>query len=307
MKVDMDSLNYHHLRYFREVAREGNLTRAAQRANLSQSAMSAQIKLLEERLGHALFERVGRRLELTEVGRIALDHAERIFGAGEELLATLERANAAAPPLRVGARSTLSRNFQLRFLRPILRAQTLGVILRSGDAPTLLADLKALALDVVLTTEPPSGQAGVFVSHRIAEQPAALHGAPDRVAGSTLEELLAREPLILPTEPSIRAPFESVLARLGLAPRIAAEVDDMAMVRLLAREHIGLALAPSVVFADEIRAGLLSAAPFDLGVAETFFAVTVKRSYPHPQLERLLAAADTPSSPVSADAPEAPL
>lgn len=128
----MDTLNYHHLRYFREVAHEGNLTRVAERLNLSQSALSTQIKQLEGRLGHALFDRAGRQLTLTEVGRIALDHADRIFGTGEELIATLRRSSDARPPLRVGAQPTLSRNFQLQFLRPIIRAGDTGVILRSG-------------------------------------------------------------------------------------------------------------------------------------------------------------------------------
>ena len=112
-------LNYHHLRYFREVALEGHLSQAASRLNVSQSALSTQIRQLEDRLGHPLFERVGRRLELTEVGRIALDHADRIFATGRELLATLEQAGEAIPPLRVGASSTLSRNFQIRFLAPL--------------------------------------------------------------------------------------------------------------------------------------------------------------------------------------------
>ena len=82
-------LNYHHLRYFWAVAHEGNLTRTAQRLNLSQSALSVQIKQLEDRLGHALFERRGRQLHLTEAGRIALDHADAIFSTGQELVATL--------------------------------------------------------------------------------------------------------------------------------------------------------------------------------------------------------------------------
>ena len=103
----MDRLNYHHLRYFREVAREGHLTRAAERLNLSQSALSAQIRQLEDRLGHALFARRGRQLFLNEAGRIALDHAERIFGAGEELLSVLGDGAGRARPLRIGALSTL--------------------------------------------------------------------------------------------------------------------------------------------------------------------------------------------------------
>ncbi len=161
----MDTLNYHHLRYFREVAHEGNLTRAADRLNLSQSALSTQIRQLEDRLGHPLFDRVGRQLKLTEVGRIALDHADRIFGTGEELIATLQRSSAARPPLRVGALSTLSRNFQLQFLSPIIKAGDIGIILRSGGAAELFEALKSLALDVVLTTEPPhAGQGADFTA-----------------------------------------------------------------------------------------------------------------------------------------------
>jgi LysR family transcriptional activator of nhaA len=285
----MDQLNYHHLRYFREVATEGNLSRAAQRLNVSQSALSMQIRNLEERLGHALFERVGRKLVLTEVGHIALDHADRIFTAGEELLATLSQDRTALPPLRVGALSTLSRNFQMAFLRPLLATGKAGIVLRSGNTTTLLDDLTSLALDVVLTTEPPQAEQGSqFASQRIAEQQVALHGTPDRLKHASLKALLRNEPVILPTDSAIRAGFESLIGKLGISPRIAALVDDMAMVRLLAREGAGLAVAPPVVVADEISSGLLQTAPFPLGIVEPFYAVTVARKYPHPMLAELL-------------------
>lgn len=285
----MDSLNYHHLRYFREVAHDGNLTRTAERVNLAQSALSSQIRTLEERLGHRLFERAGRRLELTEVGRIVLDHADRIFRTGEELVATLDRTGSALPPLRVGALSTLSRNFQLNFLKPLLATRTVDVILKSGSAAVLLDALKALALDVVLTTEPPSSLlGGDFTAHRIAEQSVGIHGTPGRLRHGTLAELLENEPLIVPTESSIRTGFESLVARLGVTPRIAADVDDMAMVRLLAREDMGLAIAPAVVLADEIASGLLQTAAFDLNIVESFYAVTVRRDFPHPVIADLL-------------------
>src|SRR6185437_10587198 len=99
----MPLLNYNHLRYFWAVAHDGNLTRTAERLNLTQSALSVQIRKLEEQLGHALFERRSRQLHLTEAGRIALDHADAIFSAGEELLGTLRHAGAARQALRVGA------------------------------------------------------------------------------------------------------------------------------------------------------------------------------------------------------------
>lgn len=289
----MADLNYHHLRYFREVAHEGNLTRAAERLNLSQSALSTQIKLLEDRLGTLLFDRIGRQMVLTEAGRIALDHADRIFGTGQELLATLKRTTSSRAPLRVGALSTLSRNFQLKFLRPVLRDQKVDLILKSGSEAMLLDDLKSLALDVVLLTEPPRRDIGAeFKALRIAEQPVAIHGHPRRLHHESLRALLANEPVILPTDSSIRTGFEALVAALGITPRIIADVDDMAMVRLLAREDAGLAIAPSVVLADEIASGLLASSTFDLDIVETFYAVTVARNFPHPELARLLGEAD---------------
>ncbi|WP_341873566.1 LysR family transcriptional regulator [Roseibium denhamense] len=244
---------------------------------------------METRLGHALFERSGRQLHLTEVGRIVLDYADRIFGTGEDLVATLKRSHQSAPPLRVGAQSTLSRNFQLRFLKPVLETDGLDLILKSGSAAVLLTALKSLALDVVLTTDPPGSEvAGDFTAHRLAEQTVGLHGAENRLAYDTLAELIASEPLIVPTESSIRTGFDSLVSRLGVRPHIIADVDDMAMVRLLARSGIGVAIAPSVVLADEIASGRLHSAPFDLQIFETFYAVTVERSFPHPVLQELL-------------------
>ncbi|MDF1727575.1 MAG: LysR family transcriptional regulator [Sulfitobacter sp.] len=285
----MNDLNYHHLQYFRAVAHEGNLTRAAARMNLSQSALSTQIRLLEDRLGYPLFDRVGRRLELTEVGRIALDHADRIFGTGEELLEVLKGRGRAGAPLRVGAASTLSRNFQLRFLQPVLGAGDLDLQLASGLTESLLDQLSDLALDVVLTTEPPArARERGFVAHPISREGVAIHGLAPLKSYPSLAALLSDAPLILPTETAIRRAFDNLVARLGLRPRIAAEVDDMAMVRLLVREGTGLAIAPSIVFRDEIAAGLIAVSPLDLGIEEQFFAVTVQRTFPHPRLAELI-------------------
>jgi len=286
----INRLNYHHLRYFREVAREGNLGRAAERLNVAQSALSVQIRQLEDRLGYPLFDRVGRTLVLTEAGRIALRHADSIFATGDALLATLQQSSDARPPLRVGALSTLSRNFQMQFLQPLLALEGYSLSLKSGNTATLLQDLATLALDVVLTTQIPHTSAETpFAAQRIATQPVHLHGVPARLNHATLEGLLTHEPLIMPTDTVIRTAFESLIARLGITPQIAADVDDMAMVRLLARAGVGVALTPSVVVADEIANGTLQTAPFDLGIAEPFFAVTLPRDFPHPALQDLLA------------------
>lgn len=282
-------LNYHHLRYFHAVAHDGNLTRAAERLNVSQSALSTQIRQLEDRLGHALFERVGRRLELTEVGRITLDHADRIFETGNDLLATIRGAGR-VPPLRIGAVSTLSRNFQMQFLQPVLNNPDVEIILRSGSEAELLDGLATLNLDVLLSTEPPRLSAGPdFIAHKLAEQPVGLHAKPELLAYKSLRDVLASEPVILPTEPNLRAGFISLADSLGVKPHIAADVDDMAMVRLLARAGAGVAVVPAVVVQDELSAGRLATAPFNLKMTEKFFAITRRRSFPHPLLADLIA------------------
>lgn len=283
-------LNYHHLRYFREVAREGHLTRAAERLRVSQSALSAQVRQLEDRLGHALFERVGRRLVLTEAGRVALDHADVIFAAGEELVATLGReGDGPRPPLRVGALATLSRNFMASLLRPVL-SEGVRVELRSGTAAELVQRLDALALDAIVLNGPPPGEPDGRVSHRLAEQGASLIGTPALVGdGADAETLLRERPLIVPAADSgIRVGLDALLARLAIRPSIVAEADDMAMLRLLAREGAGLAVIPAVVVRDELASGALVEVGSLPGITETFYAVTRERRFPNPATALLL-------------------
>ncbi|WP_187428108.1 Transcriptional activator protein NhaR [Roseobacter fucihabitans] len=287
----MSEFNYHHLRYFWAVAHDGNLTRTAERLNLSQSAVSVQIKQLETHLGHALFERRGRQLVLTEAGRIALDHADAIFAAGRELIGTLQQKGRSRQAIRIGALATLSRNFQMEFLRPILNRPDVEVILRSGTSTDLLQGLELLNLDVVLINQPPAQDAMTsFVSHRLSEQPVSLVGTPDRLDPHlSVSDLLTTQPVILPTaDTGIRIGFDAWTDRLGIRPQIAAEVDDMAMMRLLARASVGLAVLPPIVVQDELTNGSLVEAERLPGIGETFFAVTMTRRFPNPFLTELL-------------------
>lgn len=291
----MSELNYHHLRYFRAVAHDGNLTRTAERLNLSQSALSIQIKQLEERLGHSLFERRGRQLYLTEAGRIALDHADTIFSAGEELVETLKETGRTRRAIRIGALATLSRNFQMEFLRPILGRSDVDMILRSGSTSELLGALEALNLDIVLLNQAPMADSVTpFIAQHVYQQRVSLIGKPSYgKPGAKLAELLTEHPVILPTlESGVRSQFEALVARLGITPQIAAEVDDMAMMRLLAREGAGLAVLPPIVVKGELEAGTL--VEFDAlpGMIESFYAVTVKRRFPNPLIRPLLEASE---------------
>lgn len=290
----MAELNYHHLRYFRAVAHEGNLTRTAERLNLSQSALSVQIKRLEERLGHDLFERRGRQLHLTEAGRLVLDYADNIFAAGEEMLGAIRQTTNIRKPVRIGAMATLSRNFQIAFLKPLLGRADVDIILRSGTTAELLRALEVLNLDVVLLNQPPASERVTpFISHRLSEQTVSLIGRGDRFeAGGSVEELLATNPVIVPTSDSgIRTGFDALVDRLSLRPRIAAEVDDMAMLRLLARQGVGLAVIPPIVVRDELDSGFLVELQNLPQITESFYAVTLERKFPNP-LVRILLEAD---------------
>ncbi|WP_425037991.1 LysR family transcriptional regulator [Primorskyibacter sp. S187A] len=287
----MSEFNYHHLRYFWAVAHEGNLTRTAERLNLSQSAVSTQIKQLEAYLGHALFERRGRQLVLTEAGRIALDHADAIFSTGQELLSTLQDKGRTRQAIRIGSLATLSRNFQMEFLRPILGRQDVEIVMRSGTSADLLTALQSLNLDVVLINQPPARDAvTAFVSHRLFEQPVSLVGTPERVAETRdVVALLSSQPVILPVaDTGIRIGFDAWTHSLGLRPQIAAEVDDMAMMRLLAREGVGLAVLPPIVVQDELSNGRLIEVDRMPNIGETFYAVTISRRFPNPILADLL-------------------
>ncbi|MGK9286702.1 LysR family transcriptional regulator [Sinorhizobium meliloti] len=287
----MAELNYNHLRYFWHVARQGNLTRTAEKLAVSQSALSTQIRTLEERLGHPLFERAGRQLVLTEAGRIALDHANAIFAMGDDLVATLRSETGRRRLLRVGALATLSRNFQIEFLRPCLGRSDLEIILTSGSLPELEGLLRRLDLDVVLCNEPPQGSAGIVV-HRLAQQTISLFAAPSLGAVSSAAEALVSWPVILPTRgSSIRSEFDALCQRLGVEPIVVAEVDDMAMLRLMAREAIGVAPLPPIVVRDELQACVLREIVPLQGISETFLALTVERQFPNRIVDELISSA----------------
>jgi len=288
----MASLNFNHLRYFWAVAHAGNLTRAAEQMNLSQSALSVQIQKLEHQVGHALFDRVGRRLVLTEAGQIALDYADTVFQAGDELMSTLQgRPAASRQVLRVGALTTLSRNFQLEFLRPLVGRADIELIVRSGVTRDLLAQLEAHALDVVLSNSAAQRDAHrTFRNHLLDQQPVSLVGRPRPDAGPfRFPDDLRRTPILLPSlDSDIRVAFDQVLDLAGIRPIILAEVDDMAMLRLLARESDGVTLVPPIVVRDELDTGVLVEHCRVPQLAEGFYAIAPNRRFPNPLLGELL-------------------
>lgn len=291
----MTQLNFHHLRYFWSVAREGNLTRAARQLHVSQSAISAQIKQLETDLGHQLFHRTGRTLTLTEAGQVALGYADGIFSAGNELIEVLrEGRREERQVLRIGAVATASRNFQENFIRPVLDRDDVELVLVSGSLPELLSRLRLHSIDLVLCNQRVHASASdPWRCRRIARQPVSLVGRPD-TAPFHFPDDLVRVPLLLPgRDNEMRTTFDSRCEQLGIRYRLRAEVDDMALLRLLARDTASAALMPTVVAQDELSSGRLIELAVVPDLYENFYGVTIQRRYAPPLIAELLARSDT--------------
>lgn len=291
-------LNYHHLRYFWAIAHENSLTRAAAKLNVAQSALSIQLKQLEDSLGHPLFVRKNRSLVLTEAGQIALQHADSIFRTGEELLDTLQhRSRKTRQVLRVGAVATLSRNFQWEFLKPLRNRRDVELVLRSGGVRDLVSQLRNHEVDLVLMNQALRRDAETgFHTHLLAEQEVVLVGRPaasgrekGRPAAFHFPEDFRKVQVILPSlESDIRAGFDLVMDQAGIRPTIAAEVDDMAMLRVLALRIPAMAVVPKVVVQDELRSGALVERYRFPTLRERFYAVTPSRTFPNPLVKELL-------------------
>lgn len=291
MTLPVARLNYHHLHSFWAVAKDGQLVRAAQHLRVAPSALSTQVRLLEEELGQELFVRQGRRLVLTEAGQLTLAYADTIFATGQELVATLrDGRRSERRVLRVGAVATLSRNFQLSLLGPIVRDPEVGLVLSSGSLGELLSGLRAHALDLVLSNDRgPDDAETPWRIRRIARQPVCLVGPP-RARPFVFPDDLVDVRLAVPGRASaVRRAFDVLCEQYGLRPTLAAEVDDMAMLRLLARDSGAVALVPEVVVRDELAAGSLAMYAAVPDLHEEFYAIAMTRQYQHPTVRALLA------------------
>jgi LysR family transcriptional activator of nhaA len=307
--MQLDQFNFHHLFYFWRVAKIGHLTRAAQDMHLSQSALSAQIRQLEDRLGEPLFERQGRRLVLTATGQMVLSYAENIFGLGQEMLGRLQGRVEGMTRLRVGSVATLSRNYQQQWIRPLLADAGVVLTLESGLLEDLLDRLARHQLDVVLANEPVSTNPDRPVHCRfLGSQAISLVGPAAAWAGRSLrlpEDLDGLEVALPGPRHALRAQFDALCLAADVRPRLRAEVDDMAMLRLIARDSGWLTVLPEVVVQDELRNGVLVRVGQSTRLEEHFYAITTPHRHRLERLEQLLAASGPEVTPSGFSASEA--
>jgi len=286
-------LNYHHLRHFWMIARHHSVTRAAEALHISQSTLSEQLRELEEWLGQPLFERRGRGLHLTEAGRVALQHAETIFETGRELLARLRQSGKAAERvLRIGAIGPLSKNLQYDFIQPLLADRRTRLVVVAGPLDELVRQLREHRLDLVLSNIPlrADQERNVF-NHLLGEVPVFLVGARrPRGPRPRFPHFLAGEPLFLPSHQShVRTDFDLLLAEAGVEPDVHAEVDDMALLRLLALSGQGLALVSKIVVERDLETRRLPFVQRVPGLVERYFALAARKRFENAWLGEIVA------------------
>ncbi|NBV20489.1 MAG: LysR family transcriptional regulator [Proteobacteria bacterium] len=285
-------LNYHHLRHFWVIARHRSMTQAAEVLRVSQSTLSEQVRELEGWLGQPLFERRSRQLHLTEAGRIAFEHAESIFATDRELLDRLRQTGKEKKQLRIGAIGPLSKNLQFDFIQPLLERGDTRVTVLAGGLAEMVRLLHEHKLDLVLSNIPlRADQEHTIHNHLLGEAPVFLAGSTKvRPGRSKFPAWLRGVPLLLPTRQShVRADFDQLLAGARLEPDIRAEVDDMALLRLLALSGHGLALVPSIVVERELQSPQLRTLIRVPGLAERFYAITMARRFGNPLIEEVVA------------------
>jgi LysR family transcriptional activator of nhaA len=287
----MEWLNYHHLLYFWTVAEEGSVTAAAEALRLSQPTVSGQVKMLEEALGEKLFRRVGRNLELTEMGKVAHRYASEIFGLGRELQDVFAGRIVRAPEkLTIGVSDLIPKLVLHRLIEPALQMdESVRVVCREDKTERLLAELSVHDLDLVIADVPIAGQASVRAfNHLLGETGVSFFATADiaRKHRRGFPDSLEDAPFLVPTENTLhRRSLDHWFSDIGVRPQIVAEFEDSALLKAFGSEGAGIFPGPSAL-ADEICSlyGVEVIGSTD-AVIERFYAITVERRIKHPAVQ----------------------
>ena len=285
----MDWLNYHHLLYFWVVAKQGSIAQASKELRLAPPTISAQIHRLEEVLGEKLFERKGRRLVLTEFGRVALRYAEEIFSLGREFLDTAKGRPSGRPiRLVVGISDVLPKSIVYRILEPAFRLEEdVRVICREDrSAEGFIGELAMHTVDVVLSDAPvgPGTSVRAF-SHPLGECATAFFAAPElaKACRRRFPRSLDSVPFLLPGGNSVlRRALEEWFDSLKIRPKVVAEVDDPALAKIVAEAGLGVFAAPDVVEKEVRQRYKVRLVGRVEEVRQRFYAISVERKIRHP-------------------------
>lgn len=284
----MEFLNYHHLRYFWVVAREGGLTKAAAKLHVSQPTICAQIQALEGVLGEKLFRRVGRNIRLTDMGQHVLSYAEEIFSIGQDLLSSVKQRPTSRPlRLHLGVADALPKMVTYRIIEPIFRLpQPVQVSCWETKVSDMLVELAAYRLDIVLADEPASSGVTANVFNHLLGECGVTFCAEAKLARKLrrgFPKSLHGAPALLPmANTGLRRSIEKWFHTMNIRPRLVGEFEDPAFLHVVAFYGLGFIPVASLV-ANE------SAMRFGFGIIgqtescrQRFYAITPERKLTHP-------------------------
>lgn len=291
----MEWLNYHHLLYFWTVARTGSIAAASKELRLAPPTISNQIRKLEESLGEELLRRSGRKLVLTDMGRIAVRYAEEIFSLGQEFTSTMKE-RPTGRPLRfcVGIADVLPKAIAFRLIEPALRLRTpVHLICREDRPDHLLADLAVHDVDVVLSDAPASPAANIRAFNHLLGECGVTFLAPKKLAflRKGFPRSLDGAPFLLPLDnTALRRELDEWFHAQSLRPTVVGEFADMSLLRVFAEEGFGVFAVPGVMEERMRRYGFQK-----VGVTPSitirFYAISVERQVRHPAVVAVCEAA----------------
>jgi LysR family transcriptional regulator, transcriptional activator of nhaA len=276
-------LNYTHLMYFWTVAREGSIVRAAEVLHLTPQTISGQLKLLEESIGRPLFHRVGRRLQLSESGRLVQEYADEIFSLGAELSRRVKSDQpGTAPSLNVGITNSIAKLIAYRIIEPALSSgESRRVICCEGDLVALLADLAVHRLDLVVSDQPIPAGLGVKAYNHVLGDSAIAFFAPTRLArryADGFPHSLSGAPMLLPVAASaLRRRLDDWFEAADVQPIVIAEFDDSALMKAFGQAGRGLFPAPQVIAAEIESMYRVRRIGEASSVMETYYAISPER------------------------------
>ena len=284
----MRGTSYNHLYYFWTVAREGGVGRAAEVLHLTPQTISSQLKVLEDGLGVRLFDRSGRKLVLTEAGRLALGFADEIFRLGSEMTEALKGRTSGRPlQLSVGVVDVVPKLIAYRLLEPALHLdEPVRILCREGKLEDLLADIAVHKLDMVLADTPLAGALNVRAfNHPLGECGISFFAAPPLAERYRpgFPGSLQDAPMLFPAEGSaLRGALMHWLDRIGIRPRIVGEFEDRALMQAFGQSGVGVFISPSVIDAEIAQQHGVMALGSTTDVRERYYAISTERRLRHP-------------------------
>jgi LysR family transcriptional activator of nhaA len=294
----MANLNFKHLHYFWAAAKAGGVVRAGEQLHVSPQTLSGQIKLLEERLGCALFRKVGRGLELTEDGRVALGYADQIFALGTELESAVGRNRDGERPLdfRVGLADSVPKAIAYRLLEPALSVSPhLRLLCHEGKFSDLLGQLAVHRLDLVIADEPMGRQVSVKAfNHLLGATAMSFFASPAlkrELKGSFPQCLDGAPMLIQGSSSAMRQRLDLWLASHRIRPRAIGEFDDAALMKAFGGEGRGVFMTPTVLESETAAQYGVRVVGRTDELVEEFYAVSVERRITHPCIAAITDAA----------------